>query len=569
MKNVFVVVFLLCLQIDVFSCTNIGITKGATEDNSNYVMMTADAGDTDFRIIYVPAADHKENSKRPIYPRSGNGTKYPRFNGSSLGPNYNIPSLKKSTPIGYIDQVSHTYAYFDAAFGVMNEHQLSISENTCAAKAYLSPKKGERIFDIVELSRIAMERCKTAKEAILLMGELAEKYGYYGWGEALAVGDKNEIWIFEICSSEKSNALWVAKKVPDGEVFISANEFRIRDIVPGKKDILYSKNLFKECEKAGWYNPEKDSTFDWLKVVSPGEYNHPYYSLRRVWRLYDKIAPSRKFSPYVEDGYTREYPFSVKPDKKLSLKNIFDLTRDWYQDTEFDLSKDIAGGPYGNINRYGTGKVKGNWERAISVWRAAYVVISQIRSDLPDPIGGIVWWGCDAPHSTCFVPFYSGVNDLPKAYQIGHQKTLDRSSAWWAFNYVSNLLDIKFNYMIKDVIEKQNEIEMHEIEEVKKIDKIALALYKNNPAKAKEYLTKFSEKNANKVFKEWWKLADDLMVKYQDGNILENEKFKPSASNPEWLKSVGFKSIVYKKINKETENKMTKLENDVEMSDSK
>ena len=263
-----------------FACTSIGITKEATDCNSNFVMMTADAGDTDFRIIYIPAADYKEGSKRAVYPNSGNGKSYPRYNGVDHGPNYYIPSLKKSKPIGYIDQVPHTYAYFDAAFGVMNEHQLSISENTCAAKEYLTPKKGERIFDIVELSRIAMERCKTAREAVQLMGNLAEKYGYYGWGEALAIGDKEEIWVFEICSSKKSKAMWVAKRVPDGEIYISANEFKIRDIIPGDKNIMYSKNLFNDAKEAGWYDSDKDKIFDWLKVVSPGEYNHPYYSLR-------------------------------------------------------------------------------------------------------------------------------------------------------------------------------------------------------------------------------------------------------------------------------------------------
>ena len=172
--------------------------------------------------------------------------------------------------------------------------------------------------------------------------------------------------------------------------------------------------------------------------------------------------------------------------------------------------------------------------------------------------------GCDAPHSTCFVPFYCGMNDLPKAYQIGEQRVLNRNCAWWAFNYISNLLDIKFNYMIKDVIKEQNETELREIKEQKKVDSKALTLYKKDPAAAKKYLTEYSTKNANRVFKKWWKLADELMVKYQDGNVLENNKFKSTSSDPEWLKSVGFKPIVYKKTTKP--DKMIKLENDVELS---
>jgi dipeptidase len=546
--------FLLCYAQIGVACINIAITKGASETNSNSLIMTCDAGDTDFRIIYVPAADHKSGSKRPVFEDAIR--EYPRYNGKDRGSNYYDPKYIISKPLDYIEQVSHTYAYFDGAYGIMNEHQLAIAEDTCGAKESLKAKKGARIFDIAELSRLAMERCKTAKEAVQLMGSMAENYGYYGWGETLTVADTKEIWVFEICASKDSKAMWVAKKIPNGEIFVSANEFRIRNIIPGTKGLLYSENLFKDAEKAGWYNPKEDKIFDWLKVVSPGEYNHPYYSLRRVWRIFDKAAPSKKFTSLVKNGYTKEYPFSVKPDNKLSMKDVLNLTRDWYQGTEFDLSKELAAGPFGNINRYGGGKdIKGNWERAISMHRASYVYVTQSRENLPDEIGGVVWWGCDAPHSTCFVPFYCGVNDLPKAYQIGQQRHIDRNAAWWAFNYLSNILDLKFNYMIKDVEKEQNKIENREINTQLKIEAKALELYKKNPKLAKEYLTKYCEANANNVYKEWWKLSDKLILKYQDGYEYKDDKFTSPGYNDKWLKGVGFKPINYAKSNSKEENK--------------
>jgi len=544
-KLLTVLLVLLSFAAAVIACTTIAVSAGASVDGSVSVTHSADSGDYDFRIIFVPAMDHENGAKRAIYPF---GEAYPRYVGSDLGPGYEMAEFPKTEPLGYIDQVAHTYAYIDGIYGIMNEHQLAIGECTASAKVYAQPKVGERIFDIAALSRIAMERCKTAREAVKLMGELAEKYGYYGWGETLTVADTKEAWVIEMCGDpEGKSALWAAKKVPDGEVFVEANEFRIREIKVNDPDMMWSSNLFEATKKAGWW--DGNGELDWLRTVSTGEYSHPYYSLRRVWRIFDRIAPSQKFSAWVEDGFTKAYPFSVKPDNKLSIADIIDLYRDWYQGTEFDLSKGLAAGPFGNINRYSSSSkfVKGDWERAISVFRASYTFVTQSRSYLPDAIGGVLWYGADAAHSSAFVPFYCGMNNLPKSYQIGTQKKVDRNAAWWAFNWVSNLMDIKFSYMLTDVQAKQKEVEGKEFAMQPMIEKAAQELYKKDPALAKEYLTDYACANADSVYKQWWNLADYLMVKYQDGYVNIPSVAKSVGYPDWWLKAIEFAPIQYQK----------------------
>jgi dipeptidase len=546
MKKLLLTVLMVAISITfAIACTTIAVTKGASVDGSTSVTHSCDSGDCDFRLIYVPAMDHAPGSRRNVYPYV---EPFPRYNGKDFGPNYDLPGYPLTEALGSIEQVPHTYAYFMGSYGIMNEHQLSIGECTCSAKVYAQPKAGERIFDISSLSMVALERCTTAREAIKLMGELGVRYGYYGWGETLTIADTKEVWVFEMCGDPSGkSALWAARKVPDGEIFVEANEFRIRELPENDPNVMFSPNLKEITKTAGWWDGKGD--FDWLRTVSTGEYTHPYYSLRRVWRIMDRLAPSLKLSAWVEDGFTKAYPFSVKPEKKVTIADVIDLYRDWYQDTEFDLSKGIAAGPFGNINRYsGSSKlVKGDWERAISIFRASYTFVTQSRDYLPDPIGAVLWYGADCAHSTAFVPFYCGMSDLPKSYQIGNQKELDRNAAWWAFNYVSNLADLKFNYMIKDIQAKQREVEGKEFIMQPIIEQTALELYKKDPAQAISFLTQYCSDNADSVYKQWWDLADYLMVKYQDGYV-NIPNVATSVGYPDWwLKAVEIAPILYQK----------------------
>ena len=550
---------LISMSCSGICCTTMLITKNATADGSILVAHSDDDEVGDQRIIYVPAMDHPKGSKRPVYP-DGNAT-YPRYVGKSRGPGYDIPDYPPTQPIGYIDQVPHTYAFFDANYGIINEHQLALGECTNAANVdtTLTTDTKDRLFCIGELSRIALERCKKAREAIALIGELADEYGYNGWGETLLIADTEEGWVFEICNPPNGRgAIWVAKKVPDGEVFVAANEFRIREVMQDDPNIMYSKQLFPIAKKQGWWDPKSKKPLDWLTSVSPGEYNHPYYCLRRVWRAFSRIAPSLNLSPWVEDGYTRDYPFSIEPDKKLNVQDVMALYRDYYQGTEFDLTKGLAAGPFGCANRFfgpydttwnnhpgkKNSKLEGAWERPISVYYCGYVYVNQIRDHLPDPIGGVCWLGLDQPYTNCFVPYYIGVSDLPKPLQITNSYDFSFDGAWWIFNFVSNWSSQKFDFMIKDIQALQTKLEEEEFRNQANIEHNALKLYQNGKdlKRVKEYLTQYCKQNAHEVFSQWAGLSKYLVEKYTDGYI-NRPKIGQAVGYPKWWReAVGYQN---------------------------
>ena len=540
----------------VHACTTLLVTKGASADGSVFVAHSDDSEfDADQRLVYVPAADHKPGDMRPVYYDACSigerpqfhGYSQPRYVGTDRGPSYVDPSLPQSIPLGFIPQVEHTYAYYDSDYAIMNEHQLMFGECTDGAKIQAEPVPGKLIFYSAELGRVAAERCKTAREAVELIGHLIETYGYYGTGETLPIGDPEEGWVIEMAPSpEKKGGLWVARKIPDGEVFVAANELRIREIDPDDPNILYCKDLHAIAKKHGWWKPE-DGKLDWLRTVSQGEYNHPYYSLRRVWRLQSRLAPSKKLSPWVKDGFTKAYPLTIKPDHKLDVRDVMSLYRDYYQGTEFDLSKGLAAGPFGCPYRYAGGmdpsgdtddpsvKRKGAWERPISIYRCGYSYVCQARGWLPDPIGGIVWFGADQPMSTCYVPFYVGALHVAEPYLTCNTRKFDQKSAWWAFNFVANWAALKYQYMIKDIQQMQDQIETTEIDAIKAMDEKALDLYNQDSQKARELLSTFCENQANQVVRDWWNFAWLMVARYADGFVSSPEDMaKPVGYPKDW-----------------------------------
>lgn len=520
-----------------FACTTMIAGKDATTDGS--VLVTHSDDDvSDIRVIYVPAKDwdlnNKNESQRNVYyddcslghemyadeknKITYNASEVRRYIGTSRGPGYNTNDYRESVVLGCIPQVKHTYAYFDSSYGIMNEHQLMIGECTCGAKVQPNPEPGKRIFYSAELSRVALERCTKAKDAVLLMGELIKKYGYYGTGETLLVGDSDEAWVMEMCAYDMNgtDGIWVAKRVPDNGFFVAANEFRIREI--DLDDTIYSDNLKDVCERLGWWNPNEGS-LDWLRTVSYGEYSNPYYSLRRVWRALTKAKPSANLSPWVENGYTKDYPFSVVPDNKLSVASIADIYRDHYEGTEFDMTTGKAAGPWGNPTRYENNPDQGDtfklqvysprgaWERPISIYRCGMYWINQARKNMPDAIGGISWIGLDRPASNCLMPFFVGIKDLPKSIQHGKVTEYETKSAWWAFNFVANYANINYSYMLNDIVTLQQELE----------NDIYAKVY-GKEASIKD-ITAFCEEHTEAVLKAWWELSRYLIVKYNNGCI--------------------------------------------------
>ncbi|MGB2983732.1 MAG: C69 family dipeptidase [Candidatus Bipolaricaulia bacterium] len=564
------------------ACTTMIVGREATVDGS-VIVSHSDDDVADERLAFVPAADWPTSAKRPVYyddcsighdPRY-NSTELRRYVGTSRGPDYDTKDYPDSIPLGKIDQVDHTFAYFDSNYGVMNERQLMIGECTCGAKVHPTPKPDRRIFYAAELSRVALERCVTAVEAITLMGNLIKDHGLYGTGETLLVGDKTEGWVMEMCGYDEDeeygqDGIWVAQRVPDADYFVAANQFRIRDVDPESDDFMCSENLFRVCEEKGWWSPKRGKPLDWLKAVSWGEYGHPYYSLRRVWRALSKVAPELNLPAWVGSGYTRAYPFSATPKRKLSVADVIDVYRDHYEGTELDLTKGVGAGPYGDPTRY-EGNVdrglgdddnsvltektswnlahfhpEGAWERAISIFRSGMMWINQARDDLPDAIGGVSWVGLDRPAANCLMPFFVGVRDLPRPMKTMKltEFEFESDSAWWAFNYVANYATMRYAFMIQDIRLKQREQEDAAYDRINALQRLAGG--SEDPSPADLYAA--CEEIMKKTLAAWWELAKSLVVKYNDGchteagtdtqpeKVMEHMGYPTKA----WLKAVGF-----------------------------
>jgi dipeptidase len=529
------------------SCTAIIVGKDASVDGSVITTHTSDCSICDWTWRYVPAADHEPGSMRKIYHISQYKT-WPPKEGLKW------EKYKEDFTGLEIPQVPHTYAYLHGAFGYMNDQQLAIGESTIGCKDKMKNPTPAAKIDLTMLTLLAVERCKTAREAIKFMGELTEKqgYGFHDDGEMLAVADPNEVWIFEIMPvgplwtprSGKPGSIWCAQRVPDDHVSVCPNESRIGEIDLKNKDyFMASPNVISYAVDNGYYDPASGEPFNWKKAYSPSEYSAS--SSRgtrvRIWRFFDIVAPSRKISP---DTPNMDLPFSVKPDKKFSVQDVMRITRDKCQGTPFDPVRGLQGGPFKNPNYlprpFELDGLTYNTTRFISVNRAEYVTVTQCRDWLPNIIGGIVWLALGAQDTSCFMPFYAGITKIPESFKIGDHWVFDRKSARWAFDYVDFHTQVVYSHAIKDVRKAQEKWERSAVAKTATTDKFAQELYKKDPAEAKEFLTDYCINNANRVIDAWWELGDQLLVKYNHLWLydIETRKTNNLESPQGWLREL-------------------------------
>lgn len=537
-------VVLACAPVS--ACTIFAVTPGASENGTMYVGHTNDGVGEDWRHIdditltYVLAADHAAGEKRPVYFDPNSGSDAAGHAGGNAS----------SWVLGSIDQVPHTYGYYTSSYAMMNEHQLLSAECTDYAKVELNAEEGTRIFYSSELSNVALERCTTARDAVELVGSLIDTYGYYGTGETLIFADPKEAWVIEMCSSPAgTGGLWVAEKIPDGEVFVAGNEFRIRTVTEGDPDMLYSPNLFKTAEEYGLWSPS-EGVFDWLEATSYGEYSHPYYSLMRVWSIQNRLAPSLNLSPYVEDSYTTALPFTVKPDTPVNRTTALSLFRDHYEGTEFDLTSGIAAGPFGNPYRdLGPADAHTDFQnessievraganpRPVSAIFCSYSYIAEARSDLPDPVGGVLWFGPAVAYETVYAPIYAGSEDVSSAYTTGNRTEYDPDAAYWTFDFVTNWAMLRYDAMIGDIQAKQAALEADSIGQVGETDaKAAGMIAEGDEAGARRLLTNFTVQRGDEIIDEWHDLSAMLVVKYSNGLITDpTTEAVDEAGYPAW-----------------------------------
>lgn len=517
---------ILVLQPPVDACTNYLVSKGASVDGSTMITYAADSHELYGELYFWPATHHAEGSKLDVY--EWDTGKY----------------------LGKIKQVPHTYS----VVGLMNEHQVAIGETTWGGRPELKDPTAK--VDYGSLMFIALQRAKTAREAIKVMTGLVEEYGYYSSGESFSIADPNEVWIMEMISKgpENKGAVWVARRVPEGYICAHANQARITTFpLNDKKNCLYAKDVISFAREKGYFKGN-DKDFSFAAAYAPLDFGGLRFCEARVWSMFNRAAPSLKLpSEYIKgDPKAKPLPLWIKPDKKLSVRDVIAYMRDHFEGTDLDMTQDVGAGPYCLPYRWRPltwkvdkdnkeDKTKYFNERAVSTQQTGFSFVSQSRSWLPGPIGGVIWFSVDDTYSTVYVPMYCGIREVPKSFAVGTGdfNTFTWDSAFWVFNFVSNYTYSRYCDMIKDVQQVQSQLEGSFFARQPELEKAALNLYKKAPELARDYLTDYSVKQGNNVVKRWKKLGEFLIFKYLDGNV-KNEHGK--VTHP------GYPKAWYKKV---------------------
>ncbi len=495
-------------------CTSITVGRKASIDGSVITSHTDDSHRTRSDVQIVPASSHKPNETVNMFKRVAFDT---------------VPMPQyKDVKIGTIPQVTHTNGYINSAYACLNDHQLGIGESTFGGREELISEAG--LIDCQRLCTLILERCTTARDAIHLSGVLLAKYGWNDAGECLTIADKKEVWHLEIVGPGKGKvgAIWVAQRVPDDHVGVNANASTIKEINPSDTSFFYaSKNVYNIAKENGWWDPRKE--FSWCYAYAP-ESRASLASRRREWRVFDLLAPSLKLDPNSEN-----YPFSIKPDKNVSLSDLKRVFSDYYEGTQFDMTKDLLvtddkghsvisplANPHMPYDMNKMLRINGGWgwrgERTIARWYTMYATLIQCRDWLPDEIGGVVWFALDNVATSIYVPLYGSISDLPSTYKTDGRKTgFSKQSAWWAFNRLSTLTAQRWGDMRKDVDSVWNPMQNELFSIQPDIEKKALALYQSGKIhQAKKLLEEHSFLWSNKVVEEAWLLGDKLWTKYDE-----------------------------------------------------
>jgi len=500
------------------ACTNFLVTKGATTDGSTMISYAADSHVLYGELYHTPAADHTEGSLLDVY------------------------EWDTGKFLGKIKQVPHTYS----VVGNMNEHQLTIGETTFGGRPELESQAGA-VMDYGSLMYITLQRAKTAAEAIETMTSLVEEYGYASSGESFSIADKDEVWILEMIGkgNGEKGAVWVALRIPDGYICGHANQARITTFpLNDPNNCRYSKDVISFAHEKGWFDGiNKDFSFS--DTYAPVDFGAARFCDARIWAGFKKVASGMdaytnyamgKVEYNASGVATNRLPLWVRPDRLLKVSDVMGMMRDHYENTPMDMTQDVGAGPYKLPYRWrpmnwAVDSVEYVHERATSTQQTGFSFVTQSRSKLPDPIGGILWFGVDDTYSTCYIPMYCGMTAIPETFAVGNgdMLTYSETSAFWTFNLVSNLAYLRYDSMIKDVVKLQQEIETNFFQTVPAVDQTAASLWNSgNQKQAIEFITDYSVTAGNKTVKRWKELGNFLLVKYKDGNIMKenNGKFE-------------------------------------------
>jgi dipeptidase len=527
-------------------CTVIGVGRLATMDGSVITSHTDCCSEC--RIQVVPGRTYPKGSMAPVHW----GMVYFGREDERRA----LPLGDFGKVIGEIPQVERTFTYFHTGYSQMNERQLAIGESTCSERGELDVPFVEgltrQIMTVEQAQVFALERCATAREAVRLIGGLMEKYGFLpscGGSEALCIADPKELWEMEICGvgpewtpeSGKPGAIWAARLVPDDQVVVIANHFRIREIELRDPNQLASPNYMREAIDRGWYDPKGGQPFVWEEVYSPPIEEG---SLSRMWLVYSTVAPSLKKWPRRAQGNAVEprtfyaqplegaafYPFSVKPEKKLSVLDVIAFQRSTFADTIYDMTLDPAwtvsgGGGKAEKSPMASPFIGAEMERLLRIRHhrtiagPGYGMVAQLRSWLPDAVGGIYWFYVDNPFVSAYVPVYAGVTAVSPLYQTYDYNEFSEDSARWSVDFVEKLMLLRWQASVNDLREARDPVEKEFFEGQARVDAAAEEMLRRDPAAAAEYLTDLTVSRMEKVVRMFRELRKKLLTKYS-GDIV-------------------------------------------------
>lgn len=497
------------------ACTNFLCTKGASADGSTMITYAADSHTRYGQLRYHRASDHQPGEMLRIY---------------------DYGSLKYLLSI---PQPAHTYN----VVGFINEHQLAIGETTWGGRTELE-KGNPAGIDYGNLIYIALQRAKNCREAIVVMDQLAQQYGYCSGGESFSLCDPNEVWIFEIIDKgAQQGAVWVARRVPEGYVCGHANQARIstfplevkrshksissrnlKYIFNPEVECVYSHDVISFARQQGWYQGA-DADFSFCDTYNPITFSGARACDARVWSMFRRVNSGMEEYLDYAMGHNLDHrmPLWVKPDRPLSQLDVMSLMRDHYEGTPMDMTQDVGAGPFHCPYRWRPMDftVDGKryvHERAISTQQTGFSFVAQCRSWLPNKVGGVLWFGVDDTYSTCYCPMYCGITQIPVCFEEGNgsMSQYSETAAFWLFNRVTNFCYLRYDLMIKDLQRVQSELERDFVAGVTACDDRVKSLSENRQVNE---LNLFCNNAANKMMKSWKALDNMLLVKYIDGNV--------------------------------------------------
>ena len=481
------------------ACTSFLVGKKASADGSAFITYNADSYGMFGRLKYYPAAKHPKGIMRRIV--DGDTNHY----------------------LCDIPEAPETYA----VMGQINEYQLAITETTFGGREELDGA-GEGI-DYVSLMTLGLQRAKTAREAIKVMTELVNKYGYASSGESFSIADPNEVWMMEMIGKGKGRegAVWVAVRIPDDCIAAHANHSRIHKFnLKDKDNVMYAKDVITFARQKGYFTG-KDADFSFSAAYAPADFGAIRYCDTRVWSFYNKwVEGMDKYLAYAtgkEVGKHEPMPLYFKPKCKLSLADVMESNRDHYEGTPFDVTKDAGAGAYcmpyrpSPLTWKHEGKTYFN-ERPISTQQTAFTVVAQVRDYLPNAIGGVLWYANDDPNMAAYTPVYCANNAVPECYNVAEANdvTFSIKSAFWVCNWVANMTYPRYSQMFPSLKAVRDRLETTYFDRAKQIEGAAGKLFEHNPADAVKYLTAYSQQCSEEMMSAWLKLAEYQIVKFND-----------------------------------------------------